>query len=243
VRELERPNVEEHITHGPEGLKFAHAITLLAIGTFLGQLYQLILRSLYSTTSANPTLPNEYHLYSELGAMLWYLLIVALVTIDIRKKDLDVRTLLNIDFSCVLVFWKPILKYSGGCAIAVLALALLTKETGSGLTSQTTSVLSLLFLVTVIVAPICEETVFRGYLYSSMFGTFKRERERLVVNAMLFSGAHVFFGAFLLGAEIPYYIFVLGYLVARLYEDSRSILPGILLHSFNNGLVFLIDAG
>jgi len=34
---------------------------------------------------------------------------------------------------------------------------------------------------------------------------------------------------------------VLGYLIAKLYQDSRSVLPGIALHVLNNALVAGID--
>ena len=74
-----------------------------------------------------------------------------------------------------------------------------------------------------------------------MLGTFKRKRERLVVNAMLFAAAHVFIVFFLLGASVPYYIFILGYLLASLYEETRSILPSVALHFLNNAFVLAID--
>ena len=63
----------------------------------------------------------------------------------------------------------------------------------------------------------------------------------MVVNAMLFACAHVLLVEFIWGAAIPYYIFALGYLIAKLYEESRSIGPCIILHGLNNGLVFCID--
>jgi hypothetical protein len=74
-----------------------------------------------------------------------------------------------------------------------------------------------------------------------MFNHFKRKKERIVVNAMLFSAAHVFLITFFIGAEIPYYIFVLGYFLAKLYENHYTLIPCIILHSINNLIVLMIE--
>lgn len=220
-------------------LSFSRACLLVAIAIFMSQLYNLGLSVAYGMTSEN--LPENYYFYSEMGGILWYVLLLGLVLVDIRSQKLLPANLFNFDFSRLRAFSTTVLRYFGGCAVAVLMLSLLSKETESGLEHQTAFLQGLSFLTTVIVAPIFEELIFRGYLYTSMLTAFKREKERLVVNAMLFASAHVFLAAFLLGAEIPYYIFVLGYLLAKLYEQSRSVLPCILLHSLNNALVFGID--
>ena len=75
----------------------------------------------------------------------------------------------------------------------------------------------------------------------AMLSKFKRKKERIIVNAMFFSAAHVFLFEFLIGATVPFYIFILGFFLAKLYEEYRSVLPCILLHFLNNALVFAID--
>ncbi len=220
-------------------LNFNRAILLVALAIFTSQLYSLVLSSAYSMTSEG--LPEEYYFYSEIGVIAWYVLLLGIVLWDVRSQALLPVNLFRFDFSHLWAYLNTVLGSFGGCAVAVLFLSTLSKETESGLEYQTTLLRGLSFLTTVILAPIFEELIFRGYLYTSMLTAFKRERERLVVNAMLFAAAHVFLAEFLLGAEIPYYIFVLGYLLAKLYERSRSVLPCILLHSLNNGLVFAID--
>ena len=110
----------------------------------------------------------------------------------------------------------------------VLGLTALIGGDELGLDSHTEEVQALTFLVIIVVSPIVEEMIFRGYLYSAMIPAFKREKERMVVNAMLFAGAHVFLAAFLLGALVPYYIFVLGFLLARLYEISGGLFCPVL---------------
>ena len=220
-------------------LNFNRAFLLVALAIFTSQLYSLVLSFAYGMTSEG--LPEEYYFYSEIGAIAWYVLLLAIVIWDVRSQALLPVNLFRLDFSRLWAYLNTVLGYFGGCAVAVLFISSLSKETESGLEYQTTLLRGLSFLTTVILAPIFEELIFRGYLYTSMLTAFKRERERLVVNAMLFAAAHVFLAEFLWGAEIPYYIFVLGYLLAKLYERSRSVLPCILLHSLNNGLVFAID--
>ena len=220
-------------------LNFNRAFLLVALAIFTSLLYSLVLSFAYGMTSEG--LPEEYYFYSEIGAIASYVLLLAIVIWDVRSQALLPVNLFRLDFSRLWAYLNTVLGYFGGCAVAVLFISSLSKETESGLEYQTTLLRGLSFLTTVILAPIFEELIFRGYLYTSMLTAFKRERERLVVNAMLFAAAHVFLAEFLWGAEIPYYIFVLGYLLAKLYERSRSVLPCILLHSLNNGLVFAID--
>ena len=147
----------------------------------------------------------------------------------------------KIDFEILKRHLPQTLKYFAGTAIFVILLSFISPETELQLEEQRTAIIILMLLTATVIAPVCEELVFRGYLYSAMIPVFKREKERLVVNAMLFASAHVFLIAFALGETVPYYIFILGYFIAKLYEDSKSVLPGILLHLLNNSLVAIID--
>ena len=226
-------------TIGSPTLNFNRAFLVIALAIFTSQLYSLVLSFTYGMTLES--LSEEYYFYSEIGVITWYVLLMGIVLWDLRSQGVLPGHLFRLDFSRLGPYLNTVLGYFGGCAVAVLLISSLSKDTELGLEYQTTLLRCLSFLTTVILAPIFEELIFRGYLYTSMLTAFKRERERLVVNAMLFAAAHVFLAAFLFGAEIPYYIFVLGYLLAKLYERSRSVLPCILLHALNNGLVFAID--
>ncbi|MCH8015656.1 MAG: CPBP family intramembrane metalloprotease [Acidobacteria bacterium] len=225
-------------TIGSPTLNFNRAFLVIALAIFTSQLYSLVLSFAYGMTLEG--LSEEYYFYSEIGIITWYVLLMGIVLWDLRSQGVLPGHLFRLD-SRLGPYLNTVLGYFGGCAVAVLLISSLSKDTELGLEYQTTLLRGLSFLTTVILAPIFEELIFRGYLYTSMLTAFKRERERLVVNAMLFAAAHVFLAAFLFGAEIPYYIFVLGYLLAKLYERSRSVLPCILLHALNNGLVFAID--
>lgn len=223
----------------PRTLKFKRAFWIIAFSIFANQIYTLILSLTYGLKTEN--LPSDYHFYLEIGGIIWYFIILGLVIFDIQHQGLSPSEIFNFEWSRLLEFSSEVIKYFSGCSVVVVLLSLLTHETELGLEHQSTFLIGISFLSAVIIAPIIEEFIFRGYLYTAMLPTFKREKERLVVNAMLFSAAHVFLVAFLLGVTVPYYIFVLGYFLAKLYEKSRSVLPCILLHGLNNGLVFLID--
>ncbi len=87
------------------------------------------------------------------------------------------------------------------------------------------------FIVGAIVAPFVEETFFRGFLFQGF-----RERYGWV-NAMLLSSA-IFAAAHLdLVALLP--TFILGCLLAYMYQRSNSVWPGIILHFLVNSFGLL----
>ncbi|HMN28216.1 MAG TPA: type II CAAX endopeptidase family protein [Caldilineaceae bacterium] len=91
--------------------------------------------------------------------------------------------------------------------------------------------LLLLLLLIAVIAPIAEELFFRGMVYPVM-----REHWRptwaIILNAALFSLVH-FIPILLPG------LFLVGLILAWVRERSGSLIPGILLHMAQNGLVVL----
>lgn len=220
-------------------LNFNHSFWIVFAGIAVGQIYGLILAAAYGFDLEK--LPPDYYWYSEGGGIIWYFGFLTMVIYDLRRLEIPAKKLFNINYPVLQERILQVLKYFLGCAIFVIASSFLSKESELNLENQTPPLILLAFVTTVITAPLFEEMIFRGYLYTAMFTSFKRKKERMVVNAMLFAAAHVFLVSFILGAEIPYYIFVIGYLLARLYEETRSIMPGILLHALNNLLVFGLE--
>ena len=94
--------------------------------------------------------------------------------------------------------------------------------------------LVLTLIAAAIVAPLVEETLFRGFLYGGLRGRIG------VVGAMLVST--LFFTAlhFSIDQFIP--IFVLGLFLAWLYEKTGSLYPGMLLHAVNNAVSLVLFA-
>lgn len=92
-------------------------------------------------------------------------------------------------------------------------------------------------LLTCVVAPLCEETLFRGYLYGAL------RRHGVVVAALvtgvLFGGVHVVSAP--VGFLVP--LGVLGVILCLLYERTGSLYPSIALHALNNSVAFGVGDG
>ncbi len=86
----------------------------------------------------------------------------------------------------------------------------------------------LLFFGGVIVAPLVEEIVFRGFVFPGLSRRWDW-RVGLVGSAFLFALAHI-----ILTSILP--IFILGVIFAFLYQLSGSIWPAILMHMLTNSL-------
>nr|MBC7244823.1 CPBP family intramembrane metalloprotease [Chloroflexota bacterium] len=82
-----------------------------------------------------------------------------------------------------------------------------------------------------VVAPIVEEIFFRGCLFAGLYRLVGLRRAA-VLSAALFALVHV------LPTSWPP-IFVLGLLLALLYEQTGSIWPAVIVHSTMNTLAFL----
>lgn len=98
--------------------------------------------------------------------------------------------------------------------------------------TQTGVSLAMVTLLAVLVAPIAEETFFRGFILGGIGKRFGYGWG-VVVSALLFSLAHMQPGALL-----P--IFILGLLLAWLYIKTGSIWPCILTHFAYNSIAVII---
>jgi membrane protease YdiL (CAAX protease family) len=89
-----------------------------------------------------------------------------------------------------------------------------------------------LFVTTVLVAPVVEETFFRGFVFGGLSSRYDW-RWAAAISAALFAAAHM---------EITFFIpaFVLGYLLAYLYQRSNSIWPGMIIHMLVNALAMTL---
>jgi len=222
------------------GLSFKRSAARIILAILLLQGAGLWLAGLYGF--GREEYPASFYFYSQIVGVAWYVFLMALVWIDSSQQNVSATAVFRLDFNFLkTTHVRQVFKYFGGCALFVVPATWLLKESELNLSGQNEWGVGLAFLTTVILAPVCEEIAFRGYLYNAMFSHFKRKRERLVVNAMLFACAHVFIVGLFLSASVPYYIFILGYLLALLYEETRTLLPSIMLHALNNGLVFFLE--
>lgn len=88
-------------------------------------------------------------------------------------------------------------------------------------------------LLIVIAAPVSEELCFRGMLFGGLRERLPRVPAALIAGAV-FGILHAFTG---ISAVPP--LIALGFIFCLLYEETGSILPGILLHILNNSVALL----
>jgi uncharacterized protein len=120
-------------------------------------------------------------------------------------------------------------------AVWALALDLNTKEKlleqlGA---NETSLLLALSALLTTVIAPICEETLFRGYIFAALT-KWRGWLPAAVITAALFGGVHA--GSAPAADLIP--LAVLGFALCVLYRRTGSLYPCIAAHSLNNSLAF-----
>ncbi len=134
--------------------------------------------------------------------------------------------------------------YSAFIPLAVLSLsclvlvnpALPSEQTNPIFDSPPQSRLDLLvsFLLAVVCAPIIEEFLFRGVLFQVLWQRTGRMWLSACVSGFLFAVIHPQF----LAGIVP--VFLLGVILAVVYAHTRSLLPCILMHAYNNGLITLL---
>jgi len=94
---------------------------------------------------------------------------------------------------------------------------------------------NILIVVTAVIAPFCEEIYFRGFLYPA-FRKNLGVTAGLLLSSFLFALAHLELYSF-----IP--IMVIGWLLAYIYEKTKSIFTVIFLHSVYNLILISILLG
>ena len=93
------------------------------------------------------------------------------------------------------------------------------------------------YLVVCILAPLAEEVIFRGAVLRTMLEHWEGSKRwtAIIISALLFGLAHMN------PAQIPH-AFLMGILLGWLYERSRSLIPCVVLHCFNNTIAYLMTA-
>jgi membrane protease YdiL (CAAX protease family) len=93
----------------------------------------------------------------------------------------------------------------------------------------------LIILTGVVLTPLAEELLFRGVLYQAFRRTMPVGMAALAAS-LIFAGMH-----FTLALFIP--LTVMGYVLAWLFDRSGSLIPGMLVHACNNGIILVILVG
>ncbi len=87
-------------------------------------------------------------------------------------------------------------------------------------------------IASVLVAPICEETFFRGFVFAGFLHRMP-VAVAIFLSSLLFAIAHADLGSFAV-------LFFIGLALAFVRWRTRSLWPGILLHLLNNGVGALV---
>ncbi|HEV7951779.1 MAG TPA: type II CAAX endopeptidase family protein [Candidatus Saccharimonadales bacterium] len=99
---------------------------------------------------------------------------------------------------------------------------------------------ALAFVTLVMIAPIAEEAIFRGYLYGKLRKSVPIWAAMLVTS-LLFGFLHMKWdGGWLAGANVGLDVFILSVVMCGLREATGSIWAGIVLHMMKNGLAFYL---
>ncbi|HUA11447.1 MAG TPA: type II CAAX endopeptidase family protein [Solirubrobacteraceae bacterium] len=106
----------------------------------------------------------------------------------------------------------------------------LLEELGAG---EGTAMLVLTALLTCAIAPICEEFLFRGYIFSAL-RNWRGTGVAAVLTGLLFGGVHA--GSAPAVDLVP--LAILGVALCLLYRWTGSLYPGIAVHSLNNSIAF-----
>jgi len=105
-------------------------------------------------------------------------------------------------------------------------------------TKESTSLLILSAALTCVMAPVCEEFLFRGYIFTALrnwHGTLLAA----ILTGLLFGGVH----ATSAPAADLLPLALLGFGLCLLYRFTGSLYPGMLAHSLNNSIAFASLAG
>lgn len=99
--------------------------------------------------------------------------------------------------------------------------------------NETALLLALSALLTTVIAPIGEETLFRGYIFPSL-AKWRGWALGAALTGVLFGAVHV--GSAPVVYLVP--LAVLGFLLCALYRWTGSLYPCIATHSLNNSIAF-----
>ena len=89
-------------------------------------------------------------------------------------------------------------------------------------------------LAALVVAPIAEEIIYRGYVLQSLLARFSSP-PAAILSALIFASIHIG-----VGPGMVVYLFLGGLIPAYLYIKFRSIYPCVLMHFLNNIVAYLI---
>jgi len=90
-------------------------------------------------------------------------------------------------------------------------------------------------LTAVILAPLTEDTIFRGYVLEMFNEQFKKQTA-IIISSLIFAAIHFQF----FGPGLTIYMFFWSILTGYLYVKFNSIYPSLLFHALNNVWAYIL---
>lgn len=232
------------------------SIIIILVIFFASQIIAAILISLYPAIMNWTSAESETWLKSSIGAQFAFILIAEVLAVSMVIKAVSMAKLAISKIGLV----RPRLKdlgwavvYYGLYFLAFIGVSIFVnlftgidtqQEQQIGFeTAHTTGQLLLVFASLVILPPIAEEIMFRGFLFSSLRARFNYWTAT-IVSSVLFGIAHLQFGSsapLLWIAAID--TFILACFLCHLRETMNSIWPPIFLHGLKNFVAFIVLFG
>lgn len=231
------------------------AAVLYAVAVYLGaQILASVLIVVYPRAKGWSGAQAEHWLSNSVVAQFWYVLFAEALTFGavwwfVRLRHRSLRSI-----AWRKPRWPDIAHALAGYAVYfVLYLVLINVATAllpslninqkqdlGFQNASGTGSLILTFLSLVVLPPLVEETVFRGFVFTGLRSKF-RWRWAALFTSLLFAAPHLLesgqAGSLLWVAGID--TFTLSLVLCYLREKTDSLWPGILLHMLKNGIAFV----
>ncbi len=148
-----------------------------------------------------------------------------------------------ITFSMVGYFQYFMLVYAMSAAFMLITKQSAVNPNSAAISEQISSNSRAMVFSTVVLAPIVEETLFRG----ALFGLIRRKNRiaAFSVSYLFFSVYHLW--SYALGGISPIFVFYMlqylpgSYILARCYEKSGTVWSSVILHMMINGVSVLVS--
>jgi len=94
-------------------------------------------------------------------------------------------------------------------------------------------ILTIIFAV--IIGPICEEIIFRGYVLTTFLKKGYKNYTAILLSSLIFTSVHIYHGP-----GVLLFIFFWSFIPSILYLKYKSLFPAMLMHSINNTIAYIL---
>ncbi len=92
----------------------------------------------------------------------------------------------------------------------------------------------LTFIFAIIIGPICEEIIFRGYVLTTFLRRVYKISTAIFLSSLIFASVHIYHGA-----GVLIFIFLWSFIPSFLYLKYKSLYPAMIMHALNNVIAYI----